>query len=121
MARSLAGDFGIAAQWLETESTDTQENASRSAGLLRRENIGSVLLVSHGWHLPRAVAAFERSGVFAAPFPVRPPQLIADGWAAWLPRSQQLHESWLSIRELVGSIVYSLRHRWHLNGVPHDG
>lgn len=52
---------------LETSSLSTAENARETSILLRREGIGRVVLVTNGWHLPRALADFRLCGVQAAP------------------------------------------------------
>jgi uncharacterized SAM-binding protein YcdF (DUF218 family) len=109
MAESLRTDFGVAVRWVETEAPDTRGNASRSAALLRGEGIGSALLVSHGWHLPRAAEAFSRLHFPVLPVPVRvsPPR---DGAPTdWIPRADHLAGSWYGIRERMGRLVYRIR------------
>lgn len=46
-------------RWVETKSRDTRENALYSAGLLRDLEVSQVVLVTHGWHMPRALRAFK--------------------------------------------------------------
>lgn len=69
MKEVLEHDFGQTVRWTEIESRDTTENASRSAPLLKAAGITRIVLISHGWHLPRAVRLFEHEGfqVTAAP------------------------------------------------------
>lgn len=69
MREALETDFGVKVRWLETASRDTAENARLSASMLKASGVSRIALVSHGWHLPRAVALFEREGlaVIAAP------------------------------------------------------
>ncbi len=71
MARSLADDFGTPPRWVETRSRDTWENARFSADLLRAAGIRTVYVVTHAWHMPRALLAFRRAGIAAVPAPVR--------------------------------------------------
>jgi uncharacterized SAM-binding protein YcdF (DUF218 family) len=74
-ARIAERDYGRPLTWTESESRDTRENASHSTAVLKGAGITEVLLVTHGWHMRRAVRAFEqeaqRSGsgihVVAAP------------------------------------------------------
>lgn len=69
MREALEQDFGVKVRWVEAGALDTAENASLSAPLLKTAGITRIALVSHGWHLPRAVPLFEKQGleVTAAP------------------------------------------------------
>lgn len=109
MAASLAADFGVTARWIEAEAADTRGNAMLSAAMLRAEGIGTVHLVSHGWHLARATAAFRRAGLAVHPAPLRlygPPR---GGWVDAVPRPAVLGASWLMLREWAGLLIYRLR------------
>lgn len=46
-------------RWVENKSRDTLENAQQSAVLLRNVDVKQVVLVTHGWHMPRALRAFR--------------------------------------------------------------
>lgn len=109
MARSLADDFGTPARWIEAQAADTRENAIYSAALLRADGINSAYVVSHAWHLPRALAAFGRQGLAAVPAPLRLSRVPALSLADWLPRPDRLVESWFAMREWLGRLVYALR------------
>ncbi len=65
----LENEYGIKVRWTEVASRDTAENASLSAPLLRTAGITHVALVSHAWHLPRAIPLFEREGFQILPAP----------------------------------------------------
>ncbi|WP_207537001.1 YdcF family protein [Sabulicella rubraurantiaca] len=110
MARSLGRDFGIPVRWEEHEAGDTASNARASAALLKREGLDTVLLVTHGWHMPRARDSFVRAGMQTHPAPVRR-QLPADGTTAgdWVPRPDHLLDSWYALREMLGRAVYAVR------------
>ena len=109
MAASLVRDFGTPARWVEVQAADTRGNAVLSTALLRGEGIAAAYLVSHAWHLPRAMAAFARAGLPVVPAPVllHPPPSLQ--WEDWMPRPDQLGESWFAMREWVGRIVYAIR------------
>jgi uncharacterized SAM-binding protein YcdF (DUF218 family) len=110
MAASLRQDFGVPVRWVESRAKDTHGNAERSAEMLRAEGVTRVHLVTHGWHLPRAEAAFARAGLATLPAPVRlsPPP---DGRISeWVPSPRQLGEAWFYLREWAGRLVYALRH-----------
>ncbi|HEU4457547.1 MAG TPA: YdcF family protein [Methylibium sp.] len=103
--RSAERDFGFTLAWLEADSRDTAENATRSVALLRERGAKRVLLVSHGSHLPRARRLFERAGggaltVIAAPVPS-----FGDAqspWLEWLPSSQGFETMRSGLREALG-------------------
>lgn len=111
MAGSLRSDFGVPVRWVEPRAPDTRGNAMLSAAMLRAEGIGAALVVSHAWHLPRALDSFARAGFPASPAPVRvgrrPEGLAAD----WVPRPDHLARSWFALREGAGRLVYRLRER----------
>lgn len=110
MARSLQDDFGVAARWQEVRSRDTRENAAFSAAVLRTEGVGAAYVVTHGWHLPRALEAFGREGFAAAPAPVRAPRTAPGlGMPQFVPRADRLGLSWYVLREWTGRLAYALR------------
>lgn len=109
MARSLAADFGVTARWIEDRARDTRDNAELSAATLRASGIGEALVVTHAWHMPRALEAFARQGFAVRPAPVRldgPPRLDA---AMLVPRPDHLAMSWFALREWAGRLAYRLR------------
>jgi uncharacterized SAM-binding protein YcdF (DUF218 family) len=58
-ARIAERDYGRPLKWQEAESRDTRENAARSLALLQPAGVTQVVLVTHGWHMPRALRAFQ--------------------------------------------------------------
>ncbi len=103
MARGLGEHLNAATRWQETRSRDTWENAEYSAAILRAAGIQRVYLVSHAWHLRRAVAAFARFGITATAVPVRMhawPLLTVEDFvpttAGWTNSGNALHE-WIGI------------------------
>ena len=81
MAQSLKDDFQTPARWVEDKSTDTWENAHFSADILRAEGITSIYLVTHSWHMRRALVAFRDTGltVTAAPTSLGRPARAGSG------------------------------------------
>lgn len=59
MAQSLKNDFQTSARWVEPKSADTWENARFSAAMLRPDGMTSVYVVTHSWHMRRALLAFS--------------------------------------------------------------
>ncbi|MCP4664644.1 MAG: YdcF family protein [bacterium] len=112
MAEAMRQSFGVAVRWVERSSRSTHENAAFSARLLAAEGIRRVYLVTHFWHMPRAVAAARRAGLDAVPAPMG---FVGRGGAergmlALLPRNEPLAGSHLALREWVGRLWYRLRY-----------
>ncbi|MBM3978013.1 MAG: YdcF family protein [Planctomycetes bacterium] len=108
MADAL-GEWGIEARWIEPCSTNTRENAERSAVLLQTANVRRIMLVSHAWHLARAVPEFERLGFEVVPAPTA----FAGGTPLraldFLPSAKGLRQSQLALHEWLGRAWYALR------------
>lgn len=60
-ARVADKDWGVKLAWTEGESRDTNENAMHSLPLLRQHGVKTLVLVTQDFHMPRAVAGFERA------------------------------------------------------------
>lgn len=106
MRSVLTTEFGVPVRWMETESIDTRQNAMLSSRLLQTDGIHRIALVSHGWHLPRAVRSFEAMGLNVIPAPTvlsDQPPIPPD----YLP--QRYTESRHAIREWLGLIWYRMR------------
>ncbi len=70
MREALETDFGVKVRWVEAASRNTLENASQSGPLLKAAGITRIALVTHAWHLPRAIPLFERQGLEVVPAPM---------------------------------------------------
>ena len=115
MQQVLLRDFKTPVRWLETRAFNTAENAAFSAAILKSEKINTVLVVSHAWHLPRALIEFERSGLHAIPAPTRFASIkLANaprhGPAIFdfLPRARSLLKSYYALHEWIGIAWYRL-------------
>lgn len=112
MARSLTEDFGVAVRWREKAAHTTWENARDSAAILKPAGIGTVLLVTHAWHMRRALLAFRAAGfdAIAAPLPLdAPPKLTLGGV---MPRISAWQRSYYALHEWIGVAWYALRARF---------
>ncbi|QJQ94245.1 MULTISPECIES: YdcF family protein [Halomonadaceae] len=111
MAAALREIFDVAVEWEEDQSRNTAENARFSADLLSSDGITRVVLVSQSWHLPRAVAEFERTGLDVMPAPTEFASQPGQGLHAWLPRAYHLRHSSQALHEWLGRAVQALRQR----------
>ncbi len=107
-ARVAEREYQKPLRWIEGESRDTKENAVRSVALLTREGIAEVVVVTHGWHMPRALAMFEwasaRQGVAlkvtAAPMGLGRGDSLP--LLRWLPSTEGISLMRAVLREFVG-------------------
>lgn len=110
MKAALEREFAVPVAWNEEESRTTWENAVLTARLLRPAGITTVVLVTHAWHLPRALWTFERVGLRALPWPAPRTALRRQRVEDYLPNAGGLQESFQGLHELIGSAYYRLRH-----------
>jgi uncharacterized SAM-binding protein YcdF (DUF218 family) len=111
--RDYLVEFGVpeSAIILESTSRNTHENAVNTAHLLRGHGWRSALLVTSAFHMPRAVAAFERAGVGVTPAPTdfHAHYPLADTVLDFLPNADALAETTSATKEWLGLIYYGLR------------
>ena len=110
-ARIAERDYGRPLTWLESESRDTRENAARSIAMLKTQNISDVVLVTHGFHMPRAVRAFQAEAQRAS-MPLRvwaaPMGLAATSEQAalrWMPSVEGFRRVRFALHELGGLLL----------------
>jgi uncharacterized SAM-binding protein YcdF (DUF218 family) len=103
----LTEGFGVPARWIEDRSRTTAENARFSAAMLRRDGIGTIVLVTHGFHMKRAIFAFAESGLKVIPAPTM--SMVGEfEVAALVPRGKALQDSFYAAHEWVGLAWYRL-------------
>jgi uncharacterized SAM-binding protein YcdF (DUF218 family) len=109
MATSLQEDFRVPVRWQEDRSADTWQNAEFSAAILRQAGISRVYLVTHFWHMRRAVLAFRDFGLDPVPAPVRPPYRPPFIWRELAMSTSAWLNSYFALHEWVGLAYYNLR------------
>lgn len=106
-AESALAVWRLPLRWRDDQSRDTAENAARMKELLARDGITRIAVVTHAWHMPRALHHFRAQGfqtVAAAPTAFILPQ--SRRLMQWLPDSGGLQDSravlreWLALRLL---------------------
>jgi uncharacterized SAM-binding protein YcdF (DUF218 family) len=110
---TLLSDFGVPVQWIEDRSKDTAENAKFAAAKLASNEVRSIYLVTHAWHMPRAKLAFERAGLTVVPAPTGFVTLgtglrIQD----WLAKASALQGSAYATHEWLGIGWYWVREKF---------
>ena len=93
-AKIAAEEFNRPLKWQEEDSRDTRENALRTIALLKPAGIDHIVLVTHGYHMPRAMRAFTEAagpghqGRAGADGPGAPDRIAGARMAAELARLQ---------------------------------
>jgi uncharacterized SAM-binding protein YcdF (DUF218 family) len=108
-AQSLRDDFQIPVRWMETRSRDTWENAEYSAAILRANGIGSVYLVTHAWHMRRALLAFHHFGIHVIPAPVQIDRYPDVSLGDLMPNVRGWVTTYYALHEWLGYAAYALR------------
>lgn len=103
-ARIAATEFGRPLRWIESQSRDTSENAHYTVALLSGQGIERIVLVTHGFHMRRAAANFERAaaraGVSLSILPA--PMGLAKGDPGWTPTVEGYFLTRVALREWLG-------------------
>jgi uncharacterized SAM-binding protein YcdF (DUF218 family) len=105
-AKIAADEFGRPLRWIESESHDTRENASLTMALLKPAAINHIVLVTHGYHMPRALRAFGEAagpGVQIEAAPIGLARNVEAPELEWLPSSAGFRDMRQLLRELIGS------------------
>lgn len=113
LAATLEEDYDTTARWIEAESGNTYEHALRCADLLHDAGIERLYVVTHYWHMPRAMAAFNiLEGVEVVPAPMGFGESSRDRWdPRWLlPGVGALCANALALHEWMGRLWYWLRY-----------
>lgn len=105
----MVNELRVPVRWIETASRTTRENAAAAAARLLPGH-PRILLVTHGWHMPRAVMAFQEVGFSVTPAPTEliDTTLLDETLLAWLPDADALWLTSLALREYLGRLWYRL-------------
>ena len=106
LERALAV-YGVNARWREERSATTWQNALFSAEILLPQGVQSVIVVTHSYHMRRAVRLFELAGFNVLPAPTElSTRFPWRSWAYWLPDSKSLALSHSVLHEYLGLLWY---------------
>jgi uncharacterized SAM-binding protein YcdF (DUF218 family) len=73
--------------------------------------IGEILLVTHGFHMPRAVEAFEKAGMRVIPAPTGMTDPLPKAkFRRFLPSASALQTTYLALHEMLGRLWYHYRY-----------
>lgn len=109
-SRVASTQFNRSLRWSEHESRDTRENATNTVAMMKRHGMAELVLVTHGWHMPRSMRAFDQAAqgqlrITAAPMGVAPSdqRLLL----RWMPTSAGLADVRHVLHELLGLLAGS--------------
>ena len=113
MAGILTNEFNVPVRWQEGRSRNTAENALYSRQLLQAQHVDRIVLVTHAFHMARAVGEFQHAGFGVLPAPTatfneKPKQL---GIFSVIPTARAFNVSNYVIHEYLGLLWYQLRYR----------
>ena len=105
-ARIAANEFGRPLKWVEDNSRDTRENAARTVALLRPQGIKHIVLVTHGWHMPRALRKFEEAApeMRIEPAPMGLAERLEQPALSWIPSAAGALDMRNVLRELLARL-----------------
>jgi len=109
MAAVLEKEYRLQVRWVEDRSRNTLENARFSGEILARAGIRRIYLVTHAWHLARALPEFERAGLTVIPAGTGYKLHGKPEFFDFIPNAQALLESYLASHEWIGLLWYQLR------------
>ncbi len=107
-ARIARQEFGRPLKWQEDQSRDTRENGARTVALLRASGITHILLVTHGWHMPRALRDFRDAAgphMRIEPAPMGLAERTERPLLAWLPSVRGYTDMHNALHEWLGRLA----------------
>jgi uncharacterized SAM-binding protein YcdF (DUF218 family) len=109
MRAVLQDEFGVPVRWSEDQSRNTHENAVMAAAILRPAGVTRVVLVAHGFDMPRATAEFVAAGIETIPAPTG---LLSSARERtlldYVPSVEGLQWSYYALYELYGEAARRL-------------
>lgn len=109
MQRILQDEYGLTARWVEDRAETTWDNARNAAKLLQPDGVRRVALVTHAWHLRRAMPLFEAQGLEVVPAGIGFSRTGVDDVFDLLPTPAGLRDSTFALHEWLGILWYKLR------------
>src|SRR5512139_3738887 len=109
MQHVLQQEYGVSPRWVEDRAETTWDNARLSAPLLKKDGVRRVALVTHAWHLRRAVPLFEAQGLEVVPAGIQISRTRIEDAFDLLPTPAGLRDSTFALHEWLGILWYKLR------------
>ncbi|QQZ29069.1 YdcF family protein [Thiothrix subterranea] len=112
MREVLENTFQVPLRWQENQSHTTWENAAFTDQILTDAGIRSAWVVTHAWHMPRAMQVFAERQVqyFPASLSYGSSNFWRHEWLWWIPQANALARSQTALHEWLGLLAYELKH-----------
>lgn len=109
--RALIEEFGVPVLDIDNQSLSTLENARMVKKIMDKHGIKRVFVVTHAYHMPRALSVFQQTGIDAVPAATEYNWIRMDrlGLISFIPNAGSLLESSRAIHEYIGRVWYWLR------------
>lgn len=108
MKAALEKEFQVPVRWTEGASGNTRENAYKSFAVLKKEGIRNIALITHAWHMPRAMREFEHAGFEVTPAGTSYTIRHKTDFLAFIPTAAALQKSSWFFHEIIGMAWYGL-------------
>ena len=108
-AQWLREQAGVEPLALEGRSHSTWKNLEYTAPILEQLGIRKVALVTHAFHMPRAMFSARQHGVDALAAPCSFLYRPGKSWSDWLPSAKAFRHNYLLLHEWAGITWYRLR------------
>jgi len=107
-ARILQTQYGVRTVAIDDRSWNTRDNARNTAKIAKEFGFRKIAVITHGWHMPRAIWSFREAGIdpVAAPMGLTHSRSQPDKVRSWYPYSISLLRSDKAIHEYVGMMWY---------------
>lgn len=112
MRQVLEKEFNVPVKWVEGESDNTLENARMSRLTLKEAGITRIYLVTHAWHMPRSVQAFQSAGFQVVPAPTGYTTRYETTLLTFIPRAEAMLQSRWYFHEMIGMLWYQLKSKY---------
>lgn len=108
-ARVAEREFGRPLKWTESDSRDTHENGAKTVALLKAQGIERIVVVTHDYHMRRAMRNFQRAAEGSKMTLVAAPMGLPTGgrmrWQDWLPNNAFFEHTSLALHEWLGYLA----------------
>jgi len=114
----VLSEQGLPVTWADGRSRSTRDNARFAGEVLVPRGFSTLVLVTHAWHMRRAVVDFAGLGLRVEPAPTgfQRPSLAESGWRGLVPSAAaQMRVRWM-LRELAGLALSAVRPPIQLDG-----
>ena len=105
----LTEEFGVPVKWMENTAENTLESAKLSWQILQQNKIKRIYLVTHAWHIPRALQTFQAVGFEVIPAPTAYTTHYQLDLLAFIPNAEALRDTRIFLHEIIGIGWYRLR------------